>query len=105
MPESDEFLNPLEKIGSSLLNGGLLHQSFVCILDVEDDDLPYYHFKITFPLLSSCGLLGFLQFKSSDNKRARTCVIEICHGAFLLNTLVLLLGQLAPYFSKRNLYC
>ena len=40
MPESDEFLNPLEEKGPSLLNGCLLHQSFVRILDIENDELP-----------------------------------------------------------------
>ena len=52
------------------------------------------------PLISSHSLLGFLQLKSSDNERSRTCAIEICHGAFLLDTLVLLLGQLVLYFSE-----
>jgi len=42
MLESEEFLNLLEKVGSSLLNGGLLHQSFARILDIKNDELPYY---------------------------------------------------------------
>ena len=46
MPDSDEFLNPLEKVGLLLLNGSPLHQCFVCILDVENDELPYQQFRI-----------------------------------------------------------
>jgi hypothetical protein len=104
MPESDKLLNPLEEIGSSLLNGGLLHQSFVRILDVENNELPYYYFRITPLLILSCSLLGFLQFKSGNDECARTCIIEIRHSVFLLDALVLLPGQLMLYFGKCNLY-
>ena len=48
MLESDEFLNPLEKIGPSLLNGSLLHQSFVRILDIESDELPIITSELCF---------------------------------------------------------
>jgi hypothetical protein len=104
MPDSDEFLNPLEKVGSSLLNGSLLHQRFVCVLDIKNDELPYQRFKMMLLLRSCCGLLCFLKLKSSDNECARARIIKFYRGAFLLNTLVLLLGQLTLDFSERNFY-
>jgi hypothetical protein len=33
------------------LNGGLLHQNFVCILDIENDKLPYYTSEYTSPYI------------------------------------------------------
>ena len=104
MPESEELLNLLEKVGLLLLNGSLLYQSLVCILDIEDDELPCYCFKIMLTLILSYSLLCFLQLKSSDDKCPRTCIIEICYDAFLLKMLMLLLGQLVLYFHKCNLY-
>lgn len=93
MPDSDEFLNPLEKVGSSLLNGSLLHRRFVRVPDVENDELSfiiYQHFKLAFLVRSGYNLLGFLQLKSGDNKYTRARIIKV-YRAFLINALVLLL--------------
>lgn len=103
MSDSDEFLYFLEKVGSSLLNGGLLHQSLVRVLGIENYELPYQRVKTT-PFIRSRGsLLGFLQLKSSNNERAGACVVKV-YRAFLLNSLVLLLRQLTFDFCKRDLY-
>ena len=104
MPDGGELLNLLEEVGLLLLDSSLLHRSFVCPLDIKNNELPCQCFKTASFSRLCYSLLGFLQLESSNNKCASTHIIQIYHNIFLLNMLVLLLGQLTFNCSKCDLY-